>query len=199
MNGWELAGVVTALLGVWLTTRENRWCWPVNLVSALLFGVVFWQAKLYADMGLQGVYAALSVYGWYAWAHRDVGGDVLHVSRAPWGVLAAFGAAGVAFAAALGWFLARHTDASLPFWDAGTTSFSLVAQALQTRKWIENWALWIVVDAVYVGVYLVKALPLTAALYGLFIALAALGHVSWRRSLAASAGPGKLRPHSPQA
>ncbi len=185
MNGWEIAGVVTALLGVWLTTRENRWCWPVNLVSSLLFAVVFWRAKLYADMGLQGVYAALSVYGWCAWAHRDDDGDVLHVSRAPWGVLAAFGAAGVAFASALGWFLAHRTDASLPFWDAGTTAFSLVAQALQTRKWIENWALWIVVDAVYVGVYLVKALPLTAGLYGLFVALAALGHVSWRRSLAA--------------
>src|SRR5450759_5104270 len=73
------------------------------------------------------------------------------VSRAPRVVLAASALVGIVFAAALGTFLRSKTDAALPLWDAGTTAFSLVAQFLQTRKWIENWSIWIAVDTVYIG------------------------------------------------
>ena len=96
--------------------------------------------------------------------------------------------AGVALAAGLGIFLRARTDAALPFWDAGTTSFSLVAQFLQTRKWIENWPLWIAVDVVYIRMYIVKSLYLTAGLYALFLVLAGIGLVTWRRSLAEGRG-----------
>lgn len=180
----EAAGVATGVLAVWLTTRENPACWPVGLVNVLLFSVVFFRARLYADAGLQLVYAGLCVYGFWSWLHGGEGGSRLRVARAPSRVLAALFAAGLAAGALLGLLLHRGTDASLPFWDAGTTSFSLVAQALQTRKWIENWVVWIAVDAVYVGVYVVKGLHLTAGLYAAFLVLAVVGLVRWRRSLA---------------
>lgn len=179
----EAAGVATGVLAVWLTTRENPACWPIGLVNVLLFSVVFFRARLYADAGLQLVYAGLCVYGWRSWLHGGAGGSRLAVSRASAPVLAALGAAGVAATLLLGLALHRGTDASLPFWDAGTTSFSLVAQALQTRKWIENWAVWIAVDAVYVGMYVVKGLHLTAGLYAAFLVLAVVGLLRWRRSL----------------
>lgn len=180
----EVAGVLTGVVAVWLTTRENPLCWPIGLVNVLLFSVVFFRARLYADAGLQLVYAVLCVYGWRAWLHGGSGGGRLVVSRARTTVLVAFAVAGVCATLLLGWGLRRGTDASLPFWDAGTTSFSLVAQALQTRKWIENWVVWIAVDVVYVGIYVVKGLHLTAGLYAAFLALAGIGLVKWRRSLA---------------
>lgn len=185
MNGWEIAGVLTGIVAVWLTTRENVWCWPCGLVNVLLFAVVFFDAKLYAGMGLQVVYAALALYGWWAWRHGGSGGGELTVSRTPRAVLFALGAVGVLSTFGLGAALARATDAALPYWDAGTASFSLVAQALQTRKWIENWLLWIAVDVVYVAMYVNKELYPTAVLYTVFLGLAVAGLFSWRRSMRA--------------
>ncbi len=184
MNPYEIAGFVFGVLAVWLTARESVWCWPTGLVNVSLYIVVFFQSKLYADMGLQVVYVAVCLYGWWEWLHGGEGGGKLAVSRTPrrWMVsLAALGAAG---ALALGFLLRRHTDAALPFWDATTTAYSLVAQFLQTRKWIETWWFWIAVDVVYVGVYVVKGLWLTALLYAIFLALCLVGLRDWGRSLA---------------
>jgi len=200
MNPYEVAGVAFGVVAVWLTVRENVWCWPIGIVNVVLSAIVFHQAKLYADMGLQVVYVALCLYGWYAWLHGGADRGALLVSRTPGLAAGGLAAAGVVFAAGLGAFLRGHTDAALPFWDASTASFSLVAQWMQTRKWIENWLVWIAVDAVYVGMYVVKGLFLMAGLYAVFLALAVAGLLAWRRSLArvsvmspAGAGPGPLR------
>lgn len=186
MSAYEVVGVLFGILAVWLTTRESVWCWPTGLVNVALFIVVFYQAKLYADMGLQAVYVLVCLYGWRQWLRGGPGHGPLVVSRAPRSALLALGALGIAGAALLGATLYRHTDASLPFIDASTTSFSLAAQWMQARKWIENWVVWIVVDVVYVGMYVYKRLYLTTGLYAVFIGLAVLGLVEWKRSLRAA-------------
>jgi len=127
----------------------------------------------------------LAEVGWHEWRHGGTGTGPLAVSRAPRPWLAGLGLAGVAFALGLGLFLRDRTDAALPFWDAGTTSFSLVAQWMTTRKWIENWAAWIAVDVVYVGMYLSQRLYATAGLYAVFLVLALAGLREWGRSLSA--------------
>ena len=189
MSPYEIAAVAFGVAAVWLTTRENAWCWPLGLVNVALSAVVFYEARLYADTGLQAVYFALCLYGWHAWLRGGPGDTSLVVSRAPRRWLLALGVAGVAVALLLGFALRRFTDASLPFWDSSTAAFSLVAQGLQTRKWIENWPLWIAVDAVYVGMYVYKSLFLMAGLYFIFLALAVLGLVKWSRSMVAKAPP----------
>jgi nicotinamide mononucleotide transporter len=183
MSVYEILGVVFGIVSVYLTVRENIWCWPTGLVNVALFIIVFYQARLYADMGLQVLYVILCLYGWYEWLHGGSNHGPLRVSRAPRAALLGLFAGGIAFAWPLGALLRTATDASLPYFDASTASFSLVAQALQTKKWIENWWVWIVVDAVYVGMYIVKGLYLTAGLYAIFLVLAAAGLVQWRRAL----------------
>jgi nicotinamide mononucleotide transporter len=194
VNPYEALGVAFGVVAVWLTVRENVWCWPLGIVNVCLSAVVFAQARLYADAGLQLVYVALCAYGWHSWLHGGPTRGALAVARAPVRTLLVLGAAGVAFAAALGVFLAGRTNAALPYWDAGTASFSLVAQWMQARKWVENWALWIVVDAVYVGMYVAKSLFLMAGLYLVFLGLALAGLLAWRAALlrpvvTAEAGP----------
>ncbi len=189
MSPWEIAGVLFGVASVWLIVKENVWGWPTGLVNVGLFIVVFWKARLYADMGLQVVYVVLCLYGWWAWEHGETEDGSLRVTRAPRLAPLFLGAGGAAGAAALGLALSGHTDASMPFWDSTTTSFSLVAQWMQTRKWLENWWVWIAVDAVYVGIYVAKHLFLTAGLYAVFLGLAIQGARSWRRSLAAGAEP----------
>jgi nicotinamide mononucleotide transporter len=131
------------------------------------------------------VYVVVSVYGWYEWLHGGEGKGELHVSRMPprWaGALLVAGAAGTV---ALGLFLKHRTDAALPFPDAGTTAFSLVAQWMATRKWLENWLVWMVVDVVYVAMNVSQRLYGAAGLYGAFLVLAFVGLREWRTSMAA--------------
>jgi nicotinamide mononucleotide transporter len=182
-NRWEILAVVFGIVSVYLSTRENIWSWPTALVNVGLYFVVFLEAKLYADMGLQVVYFALSLYGWYEWLYGGENRTELHVSRTsrPLGVRLAV--IGVACAAVLGTVLARFTDAALPYVDSATTSTSLVAQWMMTRKILENWAVWVAVDIVYIGMFLFKRLYLTAGLYAVFLVLAVIGYVQWKQSL----------------
>jgi len=189
MNPYEAVGVTFGILSVWLIARQKVWGWPVGLVNVLLFIVVFREARLYAAMGLQGVYVVLLLYGWYAWMRGGAHHEALVVTRTPRRLVLPILVSGVAGAAALGTFLYRQTDASLPFLDAALTSFSLVAQGMQTRKWLENWLVWLVVDVAYVGMYLYKQLHLTSGLYAVFLGLAVMGWIEWRRTLAKGTAP----------
>ena len=178
----EGAALALNLCYVVLAVVESVWCWPVGFVGAALTLVVFLEARLYAASALQVVYMALMVYGWYEWRHGGGGAGPLRVSRTPGRWWAGLLLGAVAFTATFGTFLARRTDAALPFWDAGTTAFSLVAQFMTTRKWIETWLVWIVVDTVYVVMLVSQELRLMATLYLAYTVLAVVGLLQWRRS-----------------
>ena len=186
-NRWEILAVAFGIVSVYLSTREHIWSWPTALVNVSLYFIVFYEAKLYADMGLQVVYFALSLYGWYEWLYGGENRTELHVSRTTRSLGVRLVVIGVTFAALLGTALARFTDAAIPYLDSATTSTSLVAQWMMTRKILENWAVWAVVDVVYVGMFIFKKLYLTAGLYTVFFVLAVMGYVQWKRSLAARA------------
>jgi nicotinamide mononucleotide transporter len=181
---WEILAVVFGIASVYLSTREHIWSWPTALVNVALYFVVFYEAKLYADMGLQVVYFALSLYGWYEWLYGGENRTELHVSRTTKTLGVRLLVIGIVFAAVLGTVLARFTDAALPYVDSATTSTSLVAQWMMTRKILENWLVWAAVDVVYINMFMFKHLYLTAALYAVFLVLAIMGYMQWKRSLA---------------
>lgn len=183
----ETLAAVFGIVSVYLSTRENILSWPTALVNVGLYFIVFYEAKLYADMGLQAVYFALSLYGWYQWLYGGENRTVLHVSRATPALGVVLAAIGFTVAAVMATLLARLTDASLPYLDSATTSTSLVAQWMMTRKILENWLVWVTVDVVYIGMFIYKHLYITAALYAVFLVLAVMGYVQWKRSLAAHA------------
>jgi nicotinamide mononucleotide transporter len=134
-------------------------------------------------MGLQVVYFALSLYGWYEWLYGGEHRTELHVSRVTRTLGVRLAVIGVASAVIIGTLLARFTDAALPYLDSATTSTSLVAQWMMTRKILENWAVWVAVDVVYIGMFIFKELYLTAGLYAVFLVLAVMGFRQWKRSL----------------
>lgn len=179
----ELIAVVVTLVAVYLTARQIIWCWPLGLVSVTLYAAVFFQAKLYADMGLQALYFGLAIYGWWAWLHGGEDHGELQVTFASSKMKTALAVIGIVSGVVLGQTLNRFTDASLPFMDSILTSFSIVAQWMQTRKKLEAWLVWLAVDVFYVGMFLYKGLYPTAGLYAVFLYLAVLGYVEWRRSM----------------
>jgi nicotinamide mononucleotide transporter len=179
----ELTAVLFGIVSVWLSVREHIWSWPTALVNVSLFFVLFYQTGLYSDMGLQVVYFALSVYGWYQWLYGGAGRTSLAVSRTPrrtWWVLAALA---LVVWATLGRVTSRLPGAALPYIDAATTTASLLAQWMMTRKLLENWVVWVLVDVAYVAMFLFKGLYLTAFNYGIYLVLSAVGYFAWRRSL----------------
>lgn len=184
--------VIAALFGVasvYLSARQNVWNWPLGIINVTLYIFVFYEAKLYADMGLQAVYIVLAAYGWWHWLHGGVNRGVLRVSRVPLREIALLAVAFVAGSAALSTLLARTTDASLPVADSALTAASLVAQYMMTRKYVESWLVWIVADTAYVAMFIYKSLWPTAALYLLFTILAVIGWRQWRVSLREQSAP----------
>jgi nicotinamide mononucleotide transporter len=183
MSSIEIVAAVFGVISVFLSVRQNIWSWPTAIVNVGLYIIVFYNSKLYADTGLQVIYVVLNAYGWYHWLYGGKNRTELPVSRTSarlWLLLVALGATGTAL---IGTLLSQKTDAALPYIDAATTSTSLVAQWMMTRKLVENWIIWVAVDVVYIGMYIYKSLFVTAVLYLIFLILSAMGYVQWRRSL----------------
>ena len=185
MNPIEIVAAIFGVVSVFLSVRQNIWSWPTAIVNVGLYIVVFFNSKLYGDTGLQVVYVIVNVYGWYHWLYGGKNHTELLVSRTSLklgALLVTLGAVGTAI---LGTVLARKTDAALPYVDSLTTSTSLIAQWMMTRKLLETWIIWVAVDVIYIGMYIFKHLYPTAGLYLIWLILSAMGYVEWRRSLRA--------------
>ncbi|MCA9167496.1 MAG: nicotinamide mononucleotide transporter, partial [Planctomycetales bacterium] len=185
LSTWlESISFVTGALCVWLTVKQNIWNFPLGLVNVTTYCVVFYRSRLFADAGLQVVYFLLGVIGWYLWLHGGANRTRLHITRISWQELAAllFFVTGCTLGL---WQLLHKVGGSASFWDALTTSLSLASQWLLNRKRLESWLGWIIVDLIYVPLYIYKELYLTAVLYGIFLIMAVMGwkawHASWRQ------------------
>ena len=182
MSWIELCGALLSAWAVWLTARRRPLCWPIGLLSVLVYVDIFVEAKLYSDALLQLAFAGLIVYGWVRWVKNlDASGRV-RVAALPRREAVMHLLIGVLGAVMLGFAMHRWTDAALPWLDAALTSFSLVAQWWQDRRHTAAWWLWIIVDVIYVGEYIYKHLLITSVLYAAFIVLAAIGLRSWQRA-----------------
>ncbi|MDA0138235.1 nicotinamide riboside transporter PnuC [Solirubrobacter deserti] len=173
----ELFGFITGIACVALAVAQRIETFPVGIANNVFFVILFADARLYADAGLQVVYIALGVMGWWVWATRAR--SPLAVSRAGYRLLAgttlAVGAATLILIPIL-----RAAHGAAPGWDALTTSMSLGAQLLLNLKRLETWFVWITVDIIYVPLYFSRDLNLTALVYIVFLALCIQGYRQWR-------------------
>ena len=179
----EGIAVFMTLAGIALTIKQHVSCWPVGIVGILAYFIVFVQSKLYADMALQPIFIAQSIYGWWFWARggRRDDGDAPIVTlswRARVLVLAATGV--TAFVVGMG--LSRWTDAAAPYADATLSATSLAANWLLARKVLENWVLWIAANVGYVILFWRKGLQLSSGLYLILLAMAVAGFIEWNRA-----------------
>lgn len=175
----EAVSFVTGAVCVWLTVRASVWNFPVGLVNTATFSVVFFEARLFGDAALQVVYFVLGLMGWYLWLYGGERRTPLRVVHAgsleKWVV-----GVSIVVSTLVLWRTLRYFGGSASFWDAWTTSVSLGAQWLLNRKRLETWHLWILVDIVYVPLYVSRGLNLTALLYAVFLVMATLGLSHWR-------------------
>ena len=182
MSFLEATAVIFGLICVWLTIRQNIWCWPIGLIQVVLYIFIFYNTKLYSDMVLHIIYVFLSIYGWYNWLKEKNRAEKFTVRlTGKWlGVWIIFC---FLTTAVLGYFMDIIFKASSPYPDAFIAVASICAQWLMARKKLESWVFWIVIDIVAIGVYVMNALYFTAALYAVFLAMAAIGFLAWRKFL----------------
>ncbi len=179
MSTIEIIAVIISIIGVTLTIKRQMWCWFFNFIAFVLYAYIFYEYKLYGETILQFIFIVLNLYGFYHWRKGKVEEHTIRIekSNAPTLVMQMVLAsiAGLLFGLGLHYF----TDASLPILDAQLAAFSLLATYWTTQKYIATWVLWVIVDIVYVGMFLYKSLYLTAGLYAVFIGLAILGWKQW--------------------
>jgi nicotinamide mononucleotide transporter len=180
----EVAGFIFGVTNVYLTVREKIWSWPVGIMNAILSAVVYFQSGLFSDFGLQFVYMAMSVYGWYNWLHGGRNRSALHVIPTHPST-----ASILVSATMIGWLVMYNITkdlpgVSIPKIDSLLVALSLVAQWMMTRKLRETWLLWIVINIGYVAMQSYKGLHLYAILNAIYGVLAIYGHIEWTRSYA---------------
>jgi nicotinamide mononucleotide transporter len=183
MKALEYVAAFFGVVSVYLSVKQNIWSWPTAIVNVGLYAIVFHSSRLYADMGLQVVYVIVSFYGWYQWLYGGKNRTELKVSKTPRKLAVFLTCIGLSFALLLGTVLHRTTNAALPYLDSLTTSTSLVAQWMMTKKLLENWLVWVAVDVVYIAMFISRSLYVTALLYLVFLILSVMGYRQWMASL----------------
>lgn len=178
----ELISFLLSVATVLLNIRQNHWAWLLAILSSATYGFVFAQARLYGDMALQLVFISVSFWGWHQWLHGSGSHDKLPVTELDKAGIIRCAAGWAAGYVLLSWFLKHYTDTDVPHMDGFLTAGSLVGQLLLSRKKVENWHVWIIVDIIYVALYVHKHLILTAVLYGLFVLMAIAGLLAWKRA-----------------
>lgn len=180
----EITSFSLAITMVLLNIRQSPWAWLFSISSASLYAIVFFKAKIYGDVALQFFFIAVSLWGWYQWLFGGKSHHGVTVSRLSRRGIVLTGVAWLIAWVAIYLLLTTFTDTDVPRIDAFLTAGSLVGQFLLSRKKLENWHMWIVIDLMYVGLYIHKHLYLTALLFGLFVVMATIGLLTWKKSLA---------------
>jgi nicotinamide mononucleotide transporter len=181
MSVTEVLGFATGAVSVWLMTKEDVLSWPIGIANGIFFVILFFQSRLFGDMGINILYIILGFFGWYWWLRGGKNKTELKVSNTPIPtgiiliILGVFGTYGMTL------YLNSIGDAS-PFLDAFTTVLSIIAEFMLTRKYIQNWYIWITADVIYVYLYMTKGLYLTGILYVMFLTMCIIGLRQWKKS-----------------
>lgn len=191
MEYLEIIGTIIGLVYLWLEYHASIYLWVASVVMPVVYTFIFFDAGLYADMGIQIYYVLASIYGFICWRwaisrkNKINATKELKIAHAPRRLFTPLSIISIALTIAIAYILIAFTDSNVPWWDSFTTSLSIVAMWLMARKYIEQWWVWLVVDVVSAGVYLYKDLYFTAGLYLLYAVIAYFGYKKWKELMIA--------------
>jgi len=207
----EIIGTVIGLIYLWLEYRASIYLWIAGIIMPAIYLVVYYDAGLYADFGINVYYLLAAIYGWIMWKYgksfkrhirknkkKEIVANVtvhitepettsyakedeLPISRMPLHFLLPLILVFIGALLTIAWILIRFTDSSVPWLDSFTTAMSIIGMWMLARKHLEQWLIWIVVDAVSTGLYIYKGLDFTAGLYGLYTIIAIFGYFKWKK------------------
>lgn len=186
----EIIGTIVGFIYIWLEYRASIYLWIASIVMPAIYLYVYYNAGLYADFGINIYYLVIALYGWLAWRYgftitgrRDNNKEELRITRTPKRVWVKLLLTFIAAQAAISYILIFHTDSNVPLCDSFTTALSIVGMWMLARKYVEQWWVWLVVDAVSAGLYIYKELYFTAILYAIYAIISIFGYINWRKTM----------------
>lgn len=182
MSPLEILAVACGLTNIALLVRRSIWNFPFGIAMVALYAVIFYRTRLYGEAGLQVFFAVVQLYGWVLWSRAGGQAEAVAVRWLGWPARLGWVAFIVLAALAIGTLMQRLTDAAMPYPDAAITAASIAAQFLLSFRRIENWLLWIAIDAGAIALYIERDLHLTAGLYVAFLVLSVLGLREWMKA-----------------
>lgn len=182
------AATATAVLYVLFALRENVWCWSFGILSSALSVLLYYNQSLWYESVLNILYVVLGVYGWITWLSKKSDSTARPIVRISTGLWISVLLTGAGAGALMGFLSATYTTNTLPYADAMIASFSIVATWMTARKYLENWVLWIIVDAFAAGVYIYKGpeLYLFALLFIFYTMMSIAGYFAWKKKITLS-------------
>lgn len=184
----EIIGTLVGIIYLWLEYRASIYLWVASIIMPAIYLYVYYNAGLYADFGINIYYLLIALYGWAAWRYgfhlfgskkkEEKELAITHTPKRVWGKLAL---TYIAAQCTITYILVNYTDSTVPWWDSFTTALSIVGMWMLARKYIEQWWVWLVVDAVSAWLYIYKGLYFTAVLYAVYAIISIFGYFKWRK------------------
>lgn len=180
----QIVGTLLGLLYLWLEYKANIWVWIVGAIMPMVHGMLYLQSGIYADAAMQLYYVAAGIYGLFVWLRGEKRSEKrVDIQHTPKKWIFSLVAVYVVLHISLYFLLTEFTDSRVPLFDSMSTALSIVAMWMLSRKLVEQWLVWLVVDMISVGLYIYKGIPITAMLYMLYCALAVAGYMRWRKQV----------------
>jgi nicotinamide mononucleotide transporter len=177
-NYIEILATLTGLIYLVLSIRGKKLLWLFGLLSSLLYVIVFFKSKIYADMGINIYYVIISIYGWIHWSTSNNKGS-LPFSRLNLKQTILLLITTILLFLLIAFILTKYTDSDVAIFDAVVTAASITATWMLARKIIEHWLLWVAVDGISIALYIYKGLYPTIFLFIFYTVLAVLGYFEW--------------------
>ena len=173
--------MLLAIAYILLAIRQSIWCWPAAFLSTLIYVVLFYDVSLLMDSALNAYYLIMAVYGWYSWKY---GGKLQEkeLEITTYGITKNIKIIAIltVISFVFGYVMSNYTKADFAYMDSFTTVFAVFTTYMLTKKVIENWIYWIVIDAVSIYIYIQKGLNLTAVLFVIYTVLAFVAYRKWK-------------------
>ncbi len=186
MESLEIIGAVIGLIYLYLEYKANKWLWLFGVIMPVIYIVIFYQSKFYADMGINVYYLIASAYGWIMWTRRKSNEAENRISHTPTRFIVPLLLAGVALFTLIAFILIRFTDSPVPYGDSFTTTLSILGMWMLAHKYIEQWGIWFVVNVVSCGLYIWKGMHIaTILLFAIYSVISVFGYFKWKRIMEA--------------
>lgn len=180
----EIVGAILSLIYLDLSIKQKVSLWFFGIISSVFYIVIFFQTKFYADMSLQFYYVFISIYGWINWKRGKLGsGEELLTTQLSKRLLLNLVIVTGLIYIVYYLILSKFTDSTIPKADSLVGALSVVGTWMLAKKFIENWLVWIVADALCVGLYIYKGLFPTAILFIVYTVMSVVGYWQWRKRM----------------
>jgi nicotinamide mononucleotide transporter len=180
MNWLDPLGAGLSLICTYYFTNAKRMAWLIGMAAIILNSILYWQKGIYGHLLLESIYFITMIYGFMKWSNKkpehSTAIRLLTLKEAA--MLTIVAIVGVAVFAQI---LMHYTNSDIPYWDALTTTLSLIAQWMLCLKIIHCWIVWFIVDALVAALQLYKGIPFHSAIHFLYLGMAVMGYYRWHK------------------